>query len=169
MDNEIIAPPRLDVSTVAGWARTYIEGHPEPDFTVTQGGIIYLQRWYIVPRNDVMNLYLHRFMHSDEDRAPHDHRGDSRSWVLDGEYVEHIYFDDGRPNYRRAVKAGDSVARKATMLHRVELVDAKPVISLFSIGPIVRDWGFRCPRGWIPWQDFVAITPGGNDIGNGCG
>ncbi len=149
--------------TVLDWAHFYIASR-EPDFTVLNAGRVYLQRWYVVPRNDTMNVYLHRFLMSDDDRALHDHRGNNRSWLLEGEYLEHL--DDGRCVTRYQ---GETIDRRATDMHRVELVNG-PVISLFFIGPIVRDWGFMCPEGrWVPWQDFVSVVPGGNDIGRGCG
>jgi hypothetical protein len=155
---------RYDTAEMAAWARYYITARPEPDFTVLdRERKPYLQRWYIIPRNDVCNVYLHRFLGSDEDRALHDHRGDNRSWLLDGEYLEHL--EDGSSTTRFT---GEVVERKATDLHRVELVSG-PVLSLFFIGPIIRDWGFRCPQGFVPWQDFVEIIPGGNAAGRGCG
>src|SRR5277367_2854970 len=149
---------------MARWARSYIELH-EPDFTVRQNEEVYLQRWHLVPRNDVMNIYLHRFLKDDDDRALHDHRGDNRSWILEGSYLEHL---EGGVCYTR--RPGDHVVRRAVTLHRVELFHSRPVISLFSIGPVVRDWGFKCPDGrWIPWQEFVKVIPGGNETGVGCG
>lgn len=139
--------------------------HPEPSFTVFQNGRPYLQRWFIVPRNDLMNVYLHRFLQSDDDRGLHDHRGDNRSILLEGQYREH--FDDGSVHLRRT---GEVVHRRAADLHRVELIDDLPTVSLFFIGPTVRNWGFKCPDGrWIPWQEFVEIVPGGNALGKGCG
>jgi hypothetical protein len=33
---------------------------------------------------------------------------------------------------------------------------------------VVRDWGFHCPQGWVPWRKFVAAdNPGA--VGRGCG
>lgn len=164
-----------DTAVMAEWVKTYIEQHPEPNFTVYQHGQVYLQRWYVVPRNDCMNVYLHRFYMSDDDRGLHDHRGDNRSWLLEGSYLEHLGFrqDDGTlrtspmPEWR---KTGEVITRKAEHMHRVELIDNRPVTSLFFIGPTTRDWGFWCDgRGWVPWQDFVSMVPGGNDLGKGCG
>lgn len=159
-----------DVTELKRWAVDYIAAHPDDPrdpqrgFTVWVNGSLYLERWYVVPRNDAMNVYLHRFWRSDDDRALHDHRGDNRSVIIDGHYVEHA-LEGSQTRF-----AGDVVDRRATDLHRIELVDYRPVISLFFIGPIVRNWGFRCLDGrWIPWREFVSVVPGGNALGKGCG
>jgi hypothetical protein len=160
MTDDIMPLPRADL---ADWAQAYIAARPEPDFTVLNDGLPQLQRWYVVPRNDVRNVYLHRFLRSDEARAQHDHRGDNTSWLLEGDYLEHL----GDVKVLR--HAGDVVERRAAAPHRIELLDDRPVISLFFIGPVVRDWGFHCPTGWRPWQEFVSVDGRTNDIGRGCG
>lgn len=128
----MISVTREHLGVVREWAQSYIATHSEPDFTVLQGELPYLQRWYVIPRNDIRNVYLHRFLLSDEDRALHDHRGDNTSWLLDGAYVEHcgFYRNDGSiyiPRPKRRV-TGEVVDRKAENLHRVELIDGKPVL-----------------------------------------
>jgi hypothetical protein len=138
-----------DLDAMARWARRIFAAR-EPDVTLVLDGRPYLRRWWVVPRNDVMNVYLHEFVGSDEPRALHDHRGDNVSWLLDGSYLEHTV--DG------IFTRNAGVARRATDLHRVELIGGRPVISLFFIGPIVRDWGFQCGerrgRWWVPWKVF---------------
>lgn len=49
----------------------------------------YLTRWHIIPRNRWFNLYLHKFVHGDDDRALHDHPWVSASLLLEGRYREH--------------------------------------------------------------------------------
>jgi hypothetical protein len=56
-----------------------------PDFVI---GDRYLERWWLIPRNPVFNLYLHRFNHDDDDRACHDHPWVSASFVLSGPMLE---------------------------------------------------------------------------------
>ena len=152
-----------DLDTVRSWAEHYLAEHPRPDFVVGPPDDHQLERWWIVPRNPVMNLYLHRFVRSDDDRALHDHPWDNASWVLDGEYLEHLL--DGQPP--RAGRPNDRISRLAEEAHRIEVVRG-PVITLFSTGPIRREWGFHCPSGWRPWRDFVHVTEGGNQRGRGC-
>jgi hypothetical protein len=151
--------------TILIWAHAHIAANPLPDFTVYDpDGLPQLERWYIVPRNDTQNVYLHRFLRSDDGRALHDHRGNNKSWLLEGCYRERLA--DGSAVLRWP---GDIVERLAATPHRVEILDGQPAISLFFIGPIVRDWGFYCPDRWVPWQEFVTVVPGGNGIGQGCG
>lgn len=166
-----------DLSSMLAWAEHHMATHVNdagrvgPDFVVSTPDGPQLERWYVVPRNDVRNVYLHRFLLSDEDCAMHDHRGDNTSWLLSGEYVEHrgFYRNNGsvyvpRPEVRRA---GDVVHRRAEDLHRIELVSG-PVVSLFFIGPTRREWGFACPQGWRPWHVYVSLIEGGNARGRGC-
>jgi hypothetical protein len=152
-----------DFQTLVSWAEGYIRDHVEPDFHVGPADDHQLQRWFIVPRNPYANVYLHRFLRSDDDRALHDHPWDNTSLILSGHYLEHL--QDGHTVTRFT---GDIVHRKAIEAHRVELVDG-PVVTLFTTGPIVRDWGFYCPQGWRPWWEFVTTTAGGNQHGRGCG
>lgn len=39
-----------------------------PDFIIG-GADPYMLRWWVIPRNKVFNIYLHRFLRSDDDRA----------------------------------------------------------------------------------------------------
>src|SRR6185312_6999729 len=82
--------PLSNLEEIRHWALSYIEAHPVPDFHVGPDDDHQLQRWFVVPRNFFNNVYLHRFLRSDDDRALHDHPWDNRSWVLSGEYVEHL-------------------------------------------------------------------------------
>ena len=127
------------------WARVVMRR--QPDVTI---GTNYLRRWWIVPRNLFANVYLHEFRRSDDDRALHDHPWENSSYLIAGRYIEHT------PEGQFLRAAGDFVTRPATARHRIELIAAQPVISLFMTGPKIRDWGFHCPGGFVPWQDFVA-------------
>lgn len=60
-----------------------------PDFIVGPRSKVYLQRWFILPRNPVFNIYYHKFLHSDDDRALHDHMYFNLSILLKGRYIEH--------------------------------------------------------------------------------
>jgi hypothetical protein len=49
-----------------------------------------MRRWWVIPRNKFFNIYLHHFLHSDDDRALHDHPWWNVSILLrSGSYVEH--------------------------------------------------------------------------------
>lgn len=134
----------------------------EPHFIIGSPDNPYLRRWYVIPRNHYCNIYLHQFLRSDDDRALHDHPWRSVSFVLRGRYIDHT------AERSWLFRAGSIVRRTAVNAHRVELINGAPAWTLFITGPVRREWGFHCPKGWVPWQEFVAHTPGGNTLGRGC-
>lgn len=138
------------------WAESQMQR--APDFVI---GDNYLRRWWIVPRNEYCNVYLHEILHSDDDRAFHDHPWQNTSFIIKGCYLEHT------PEGQYIRSAGDIVTREATALHRLEVFENEPVISLFMTGPIVREWGFDCPQGWRHWLEFTDSRDKGQ-IGRGC-
>jgi len=139
--------------------------HRPPDFTIGDRNDPYMLRWYIIPRNKWFNIYLHRVCKSDDDRALHDHPWASVSIILAGEYTEISY--RGMQVYGR----GSVIYRKAEYSHRLALNDrpGQHVWTLFITGRRVRDWGFHCPKGWVPWQEFTSGDITGNTRGKGCG
>jgi hypothetical protein len=150
----------------------------DPDFTVGGRARPYLKRWWILPRNRWFGVYLHKFERSDDDRALHDHPWRNVSLLLRGSYIEEVPDTEQMPTpFTRVAdlprkrilrKPGRLVIRtRATASHRVELIDNKPVWTLFLTGKVERPWGFHCKHGWIPWQKFVGDDPGA--IGKGCG
>ncbi len=148
----------LDIAEMQKWAAGLMASR-KPDFII---GDDYLRRWWVVPRNPFCSVYLHEILHSDDDRALHDHPWDNTSVVLDGGYIEHTpegVFERG---------AGDVVSRSATSLHRLEVSEGGRAVTLFLTGPRVREWGFECPQGWRVWTEFVDARDTGK-IGRGCG
>jgi len=139
------------------WARGIMASRPA-DFVI---GDSYLLRWWVIPRNDRCNVYLHEFRRSDDDRALHDHPWQSTSCLLFGRYFEHT------PEGVFERRAGDVSSRAAEALHRVELAPGETAISLFITGPKVREWGFACPQGWRHWREFVDERDSGA-VGRGC-
>jgi len=148
--------------SLKGWADRVMGSRP-PDFVVGSADDPYLKRWWILPRNRFFNIYLHRFLRSDTDEALHDHMYVNLSVLIEGCYREH--FSGGRSALR---VPGDFIFRRARTPHRVELCHGIPVTSLFVTGPRIRQWGFYCPKGWIPWTEFVESSSGGNKRGKGC-
>jgi hypothetical protein len=111
----------------------------------------YLLRWFIVPRNPLVNVYGHRFVRSDPS-VPHDHPWAFISLVLRGRYRE---VNDRGSHIRRV---GSLAVRRSSARHRVELIDG-PVTTVIVTGPRTRQWGFWCPRArqepqFVPWQEF---------------
>lgn len=150
--------------------------HREPDFIIGGKEDPYLLRWWIIPRNRFFNIYLHKFLRDDDDRALHDHPWVSLSIILRGGYIEHL------PNgVIKRRQAGQLVFRRAKQAHRIELYregvnscwirgnykDTRPAWTIFITGPRIRQWGFHCPQGWRHWKDFTA--PGDSSrVGRGC-
>ena len=154
----------------------------EPDFCVGGRENPYLKRWYITPWSGLYrdkiwgelkwwqktirtlpNIYLHQFLRDDDDRAFHDHPWASCSIILMGAYLEHT--NEGI--LPRIV--GGIYFRKAESAHRIELYGFPkiPVWTLFITGFKIRDWGFHCPKGFVPWQVFCDDKDSGK-IGKGC-
>jgi hypothetical protein len=136
-----------------------------PDFIIGSPDRPYLRRWFVIPRNNIFNIYLHQFLRSDDDRALHDHPWWNASILLNGRYVEHTIAAGGI-NRRVEYRAGDIKLRGARYAHRIELVDGQ-CWSLFITGPRLREWGFHCPFGWRHWKEFTAPHNSG-EIGKGC-
>jgi hypothetical protein len=125
----------------------------------------FLKRWFVLPKNTWCNVYLHKFMRDDEDRAKHDHPWPNASLLLVGRYIEVTGDDDRRTMY----SAGELKFRRASYAHRIELVRTRktghkrtkakrergqPSWSLFITGPVIRGWGFHCPAGWRSNAEF---------------
>jgi hypothetical protein len=147
------------------WIRGWLSG--EPHFII---GDRYLLRWYVLPRNRWINVYLHKFLHDDEDRALHDHPWWFISIMVKGGYDEIV-------RDRVITRNSPSIAfRRAEHAHRVRLhraydnhVIARPLPcwTLVITGRVVRDWGFHCPQGWRHWREFTAPENYGQ-TGKGC-
>lgn len=150
--------PHATLDEMQDWARHLIHSR-HPDVIIGEN---YLRRWHVIPRNTVGNVYLHQFLRSDDDRALHDHPSNNSSWLISGCYIEHTH----QGKFLR--QPGDFVERKARQLHRIELIDNQPCVSLFTTGPKIRDWGFDCPKGWVPWWEFCSPDDP-DQIGKGCG
>lgn len=157
------------------WLRKWLTG--KPHFIIGGTENPYLLRWFVIPRNPWFNVYLHKFLRSDDDRALHDHPWWFVSLILKGAYWEHR--SEGFVTGKKLRKAGSLAIRRPSTLHRVELEGEavevfkgyggtpvygwreKPTWTLIATGPKIRDWGFLCPKGWVQWETF--------DHNNGCG
>lgn len=135
-----------------------------PDFIIGGKETPYVRRWWVIPRNRWFNVYLHQFLRSDDDRALHDHPWVNLSILLQGEYREHTIAAGG-VEYVVLRKAGQFKFRMPGTAHRIEIDE--PCWTLFITGPVVRNWGFHCPKEWRPWQEFVDKRDAGS-IGKGC-
>lgn len=133
-----------------------------PDFIIGDADDPYLLRWWILPRNKVFNVYLHKMVRDDDDRALHDHPWLNVSIVLRGGYWEVM------PSKMKWRRPGSIIFRRTTAAHRLMLAEpCGPSWSLFITGPRIRQWGFHCPNGWVPWTAFVTKTDN-SSTGKGC-
>lgn len=166
----------------------YVADRRPPDLVVGGEDNPYLRRWYLLPRNPWLNLYLHNVLRDDDDRALHDHPWANLSWILDGGYVESLprpgaerrFRDWGTPQlaFLKVYRApGSLILRpRPTQAHRLILTRRfgimgdtviTPAWTLFITGPRRREWGFHCQRGWVHWRQFTA-GPRGEMVGAGC-
>lgn len=156
-----------------------------PDFYVGGKENPYLERWWIIPRNPIFNIYLHKFLRDDDDRALHDHPWLSLSIIIKGSYIEHL--DGGKWRY---CKRWSVIPRRAVHRHRIELLkngwtwvkegkhkklfcrSVVPAWTIFITGPRIREWGFWCKSlygtRFVHWEKFTSPADKGQ-IGQGCG
>lgn len=178
---------------------TRIAGKRPPNFVVGDDSPEgpYLLRWYLSPwsgwfkhvpkeqlkkwqqwvrkaiRKTLPNLYLHKFMRDDDDRALHDHPSWAFRLILWNGYIEHTIAEGGI-HHRITVQPGYFGFLRTKHTHRIELHrdhagNPIPCWTLFLFGPERREWGLHCPdRGWAHWEEFTAAGKPG-EVGKGCG
>lgn len=134
----------------------------DPDFIIGGKDDPYLRRWQLRQEGPSGGLYLHQILRDDDDRALHDHPWDFSVYIIEGAYRE---IRDDCPD-GEVYRAGSYRHIKAETAHR--LIVLEPLWTLCFIGPRRREWGFHCPQGWIPWQQFTAADDKGA-VGKGCG
>lgn len=132
----------------------------EPDFIIGEKHDPYMLRWYIIPRNKFLNIYLHKFLRSDHP-VYHDHPWWSFGILLKGSYYEHTPYSGG--DLRQVFKRGSMKLRGPKYFHWVEVKEG-PIWTIFITGPWRKPWGFLCPKGWYHYSDvLVNDTREGND------
>jgi hypothetical protein len=143
-----------------------------PDFVIGGRANPYMQRWWMLPRNPVFNIYVHRILRPDDDRALHDHPWPWASYLVCGSYAEIT----ARPNNKTSQPHGDLWltvygrgsfrVHRPRFAHRLVPRDGE-VWTVFITGPKIRAWGFLCPDRWVHWRRFTAPDDKGA-IGKGC-
>lgn len=150
-----------------------------PDFVVGEPEAPYLRRWWLIPRNRFLNVYLHQFLRDDDDRALHDHPWAWCSILLHGSYIEHTIAAGGV--HRRRERGAPSIKFSGPWrAHRIELLKIRDFVetqpgndrpiscwTLFITGPRMREWGFHCPKGWVHFRRFTNPANTG-EAGAGC-
>nr|WP_234797011.1 hypothetical protein [Mycobacteroides chelonae] len=105
---------RVNRPSNARWLRKWL--HRQPHQIIGGRDRPYLLRWYVIPRNRWLNIYLHKFLRSDDDRALHDHPWWFVSLILKGRYHE---VTEGLVRRRHS---GSVAFRRAEWRHRVVLL-----------------------------------------------
>lgn len=144
-----------------------------PDFVISPDGREpYLFRWHVIPRNKEANVYFHMQVRSDPERPLHDHPWDNTSVILSGGYDELTDAGFG-PNCipypaMRKLRKGDVCHRVAEEAHRLLLpADFTYTLTLFSTGPVRREWGFYFPNRWRSSKEVIVDTPEGVSVFKG--
>jgi len=129
-------------------------------------------RWHIFVWRG-WQLSLHKWLRSDDDRAPHDHKADNVSILLTDCFREMVRGADGVDRWylRWPLRP---YFRKAETLHRVALLsEERPVWSLWLRWPARRRWGYGCKNGWVDADDYNKSSEyyrdGVSEVGRGCG
>ncbi len=143
-------------------------------------GTNYMLRWYLIPRNRFCNVYVHRYLGSDDDRAEHDHPWWSLSYCVQGAFIEvsckssQIIFprrwrlrDPLTPHRLVVLPWEGHVKGVHGFIEWGDEESAKAPTTIFLTGPRIREWGFHCPQGWRHWRVFTDPDDSGR-IGRGC-
>lgn len=135
-----------------------------PDYLIGDQNDPQTLRWCLVPRNGWFNVYLHKWLRSDQDESLHDHPYFNVSVLLEGHYLEEVAAGRRAWRVRRAWRP---VVRLPSTPHAVRLQNGTVVWSLFITGPRVREWGFHCPKGWTHFKEYLDRRDK-NSNWNGC-
>lgn len=112
-------------------------------------------------------------MSSDIDEALHDHPWASVGILVYGQYDEHVPKNRelwtqnlSRETQTIRRKPFVPIFRDAKYIHKIELIDNKPVWTIFITGKVTRLWGFYCPKEFVTHLDF--LNENGTNVGKGC-
>jgi hypothetical protein len=115
----------------------------------------YMERWWFLPEIYGERARVHRTLRSDNARDAHDHPFHFVTVILENGYTEEIETVHGME--RRRYRAGDVLFRHAEHRHRLEIEPGMDCWSLVFTSPIVREWGFWTPAGFVPWADYEHL------------
>ncbi len=143
------------------WA--FLHGPKYPDLIIAPDGKPYLYRWHITDHEEKSaKVFLHIQVSNDPERPLHDHPWDNMTVMLAGGYHELISHTEGPPSPGTTAlcirSKGDVIHRKARWAHRLLLPNGwKYAMTLFTIGPKIRQWGFWFDNGWVPFDEVTRL------------
>ena len=122
----------------------------------------YMERWWLfnatLPMNDgkgrrfewLPSIRIHHILRADDARYPHSHPWAARTIILRGWYFERR--DEGVFFRRR----GDTATLRHDEFHNIKMVSPGGVWTLFVSWRWRHVWGFRTPKGVVPWREYLA-------------
>ena len=119
---------------------------------------LYMTRYYLLPTNQRLNVYLHVWYSSDDyEKALHNHPWASLSLLFRGVMEEHLWGGKIGWGKKRRLVAPVWTRREANTYHAIELPPQKTrPLSLFITGRVVQSWKFKCLKDGTehPWRDY---------------
>jgi hypothetical protein len=97
---------------------------------------------------------LHWIKRADPQPDLHDHPNTFLSIVLSGWYDEEVP-PPGAKHERVRKRVYFFNFKRSTDRHRI-IALGKRTLTLVFAGPVVRDWGFHTPDGWVYWRQYIA-------------
>ena len=137
------------------WYRRYAANRqPDEIITANNEGSPYLHRWHLIPKNKLLNIYLHHFVGPDQ-RVMHDHPWISLAYMLEGVFLEVYRKKPDAWVDTRLIEAGKWTYRSSVFQHFLRPEQVFPCWTIFITGPKIRKWGFITKDGWKHWKDVV--------------
>jgi hypothetical protein len=122
-------------------------------------GKVHFRRYRIL-ETPWFSLYIHNILESDLDLHMHDHPWDFVSVMLSGGYLEYTE-KNPEGNYFLPIDFNTwdipslyINAHVAEDLHKIKLIDGKPVWSIFLCGPRRREFGYGVNGKWIHNKEY---------------
>jgi len=104
-------------ASLASWAWKLLTLQPHQ--AIGNGVRTYLERWILLRLKGWGNVYVHRFVNDDEDRALHDHPWPSWSFLFWGSYIEHTQNYDPSPAQPICQETGMPASIRVDLTHTV--------------------------------------------------
>jgi hypothetical protein len=106
------------------------------------------------------NVFIHKIIKSDADgdSVLHDHPWWYLTIVLAGGYYEWRPYTSSKGvtiQKRYWIGPGSILWRRAESLHRLELYNNTPALTIFIHGKRIREWGFLTKNGWVDRISYI--------------